>query len=197
MRRVSEFRDGSGVDYTTEISFGLAFSLEATRAKLTFSNAATGALYVQFFKIRGKAVIEYAPVVASAHYAASEIDYGRRERVFDLGLCADGLYAQDLAQYQVTRFGTAWVGATRAVFRDQDEVSGVNLYGVELMDMVSVTDADSGLSGGEHRVIAIEYKSGSVDRSVVFHLERADEVAFFMLDRVGRSDLDGDARLGY
>ncbi|HMM29812.1 MAG TPA: hypothetical protein PKD46_16145 [Aggregatilineaceae bacterium] len=194
--RVSEFRDGSGVDYTTDPAFDLAVTVEATRARLAFTNTATGALYVQFFRLRGKPVLAQGPVISEAADAASQASYQKRAVVIDLPMQADAAFGQGLAEHLVRRYGAPAVEARRVTFRDRDVVAGVNLYGLELMDPISVTDAASGLEDARHRVIAIEVEAARAARQVTLWLERCDDRTYWRLGRAARGALGRTTRLG-
>lgn len=195
--RVSEFRDGSGVDYTTAPAFDLAVTVEATRARLAFTNTATGALYVQFFRLRGKPVLAQGPVISEASDAASQARYTKRAVVIDLPMQASAAFGQGLAEHVVRRYGAPAVEAPHVTFRDRDVVAGVNLYSLELMDQVSVTDTASGLDEARHRIIAIEVEAARAARQVTLWLERCDDRTYWRLGRAGRGELDHATRLGF
>lgn len=195
--RVSEFRDGGGVDYTTGSAFSLQMALEATRARITLRNTATGALYVQFLRIRGKPVIAHAPVIGQAADAPSQATYQKRAVVIDLPMQADAAYGQGLAEYTVRRYAAPVVTAQRVAFEDRDVVGGVSVFGLELMDQVRITDAGSGLAGARHRIIAIEYEAGAEGRHVTLWLERCDDRTYWRLGRVSYSELGSATRLGF
>lgn len=195
--RVTEFRDGSGVDYTTGSAFSLSMALEATRAQLTLRNAAIGALYVQLLRLRGKPVIEHAPVIGQAVDAASQTIYQKRAVVFDLPMQADAAFGQGLAEYTVCRYSAPIVTARRVEFEDRDVVAGVNLYGLELMDQVSISDPGSGLLSARHRITAIEYEAGAAGRRVRLWLERCDDRTYWRLGRPSFSELGRQTRLGF
>lgn len=195
--RVTEFRDGSGVDYTTGSAFSLSMALEATRAQLTLRNTATGALYAQVLRIRGKPVIEHAPVIGQAADAASQATYQKRAVVFDLPMQADAAFGQGLAEYTVRRYSAPVVAARRVEFEDREMVAGVNLYGLELMDPISITDPGSGLAGARHRISAIEYEAGAAGRRVALELERCDDRTYWRLGRPSYSELGSQTRLGF
>lgn len=195
--RVSEFRDGSGVDYTADPAFSLGCEVEATRAKLRMTNTATGALYVQFMKVRGKPVVDYAPVVSEAADAGSAAAYGWQREVFDLPMMASAEFGQALADYTVKRRGSAVVEARRAEFADRDEVGGVNLYSLEVMDQAAVTDAESGLEGARHWITAVEYEASGAGRKVTLELARSDDRRYWRLGVAGFGELGTGTRLGF
>lgn len=195
--RVSEFRDGSGVDYTADSAFSLSMALEATRAQLTLRNTAIGALTVQFLRIRGKPVIEHAPVVGQAADAASQAIYQKRAIVVDLPMQADAAFGQGLAEYTVRRYSAPILAARRVEFCDRDVVAGVNLYQLEVMDQVSITDSGSGLANARHRITAIDYEASSAGRQVTLWLERCDDRTYWRLGRPLYSELGSHTRLGF
>lgn len=195
--RVSEFRDGSGVDYTVDAAFSLEFEAEATRAKVRMTNRATGALYVQYLKVRGKPVVDYAPVVSEAADAGSAAEYGWQREVFDLPMMASAEFGQALADYTVKRRGAAVVEARRVEFTDRDEVEGVNLYSLEVMDQAAVTDAESGLEGARHWITAVEYEVSGGKRKVTLEMTRSDDRTYWRLGVAGFGELGTGTRLGF
>lgn len=195
--RVTEFRDASGYDYTTDGAFSLSVTIEATRARLTLRNTAIGALYVQYLRIRGKPVIEHAPVIGQAADAGSQAIYQPRATVIDLPMQADAAFGQGLAEYTVRRRAEPVAAVRRVEFRDRDVVMGANLYGLELMDQVRITDPARGLFGAHHRIHAIEYEVTPMGQRVALWLERCDDRTYWRLGHASAGVLGRGTRLGF
>jgi hypothetical protein len=194
---VDENRDGVG-NYTGTEWFTMGFEAEATRAKVTMTNTATGALYVTFFQIRGKPIRTYDPVVIEVEDETSQAAYQVQAVTLDLPMVADDVFAQAYGEYLVGRFKTPTLDAVSVTVKNRAVFGDVNVLGLELMDKVAVTDAQTGLAAAEHWIRAVEYEIGGGGVwSATFHLERADDRQYWLLEREGYGELGSTTRLGF
>lgn len=173
--------NGTGFDYTEDPAFSIAFVTEATRMKITLGNVAIGPLYVTALKVRGKPLRTYDPVVVEKEDAPSQAAYEMRARTYDLTMQDDPNFARDLADYMVDRYASPVLEGDLLRFRDHDVVGEVNLYGIELMDKITISDPQTGINGADHWVRGVEYDLGPVHYEVTFHLERADDLTYWVL----------------
>lgn len=194
---VSEFSDGSGVDYTTAPSFSIGVAVEATRAKITLGNTAIGPLYMTLLQVRGKPLRTYDPVTVEQSDAASQAAYDTRALALDLPMQADPVFALSYAQYLVGRFKSPALSADRLTMRDRDVIGAVNVFGLDLLDKVVINEAASGADGLQHWIRAIGYDLSPGGFAVTLHLERADDRQYWLLGRPGYGALDSETRLGF
>lgn len=194
---VNERADGSGFDYTHSPSFALTAEAEATRARLTLTSTATGPLYLTLLRVRGKPLLAYDAVTVEVGDAASQAAYERRALALDLPLQADPSFAQSYAEYLVGRHAAPALAADTLAVRDRDALGGVNVFALELLDKVTITDPASGASGLGHWLRAVEYDLGAGGFRVTLHLERADDRQYWLLGKAGYGELDRAARLGF
>ena len=194
---VSEFSDGSGVDYTTAPSFSISVDVEATRARITLGNTAIGALYMTLLQVRGKPLRTYDPVTVEESDAGSQAAYDTRALALDLPMQADPVFALSYAQYLIGRFKAPALSADRLTVRDRDVINTVNVFSLDLLDKVVVHETATGASGLQHwiRAIACDLSPGGF--TVALHLERADDRQYWLLGTAGYGALDSQTRLGF
>ncbi len=192
---VNDRPDGRGFEYTSSPHFALSATIEATRAALTLTNTAIGPLYVTRLQVRGRPIRTYDPIVLAVSDADSQARYGRRAATLDLPMQPDPVFGQAYAEYLVGRYKTPALAATCLRIRDRARLSGVPVFGVEIMDKVIVCDPASGLEAA-HWVRAIAYEVTTGGYRIILYLERADDRRYGLLDRVGYAELGTNTRLG-
>ncbi|MBN1963310.1 MAG: hypothetical protein JW910_01605 [Anaerolineae bacterium] len=193
---VNDQRDGSGHDYTNDPVFSLSVDIEATRAKFTLGNTAIGPLYVTLLQVRGQPVVVYDPVTLEASDSGSQVAYEIRAQALDLPMQPDEVFGQALAEYVVGRFSAPVLSADRLCVRDRDTLNSVNLFSLDLLDKVVISDTHTGLSALAHWVRAVEYDLGGAGFTVTLHLERADDRTYWLLGTEDYGELDTATRLG-
>ncbi len=193
---VSEFRDGGGVDYTTSARFSVAvFDGDGTRARIELGNTASGALYLQKLQVRGVGVYRRDPVAVERVDSQAVEYFGEQEWAGELRMVGSEHYAGAYAEYLISRRARVRRAARRVVCERQ--VGGTDVLGLDLLDLVKVTDSASGQSGVRHQVSAM---GGLVRPGVVecrLELELGVRQTYAVLDRVGLAELDSAARLGF
>jgi hypothetical protein len=194
---INERADASGFDYTHSPSFSLIAEAEATRARLTLTSTAIGPLYVTALRVRGKPLLAYDPVTVEVSDTASQSAYERRALALDLPLQGDPGFAQSYAEYLVGRHAAPALAADALAVRDRDTLNGVNVFALELLDKLTITDPASGASGLGHWLRAVEYDLGAGGFHVTLRLERADDRQYWLLGKAGYGALDSTARLGF
>ncbi len=196
--QVFEFRQGIGGDYTDTEWFTLGFEVEATRAKVTMTNTATGPLFVTFFQIRGKPIRTYDPVVVEVEDESSQSAYQVRSKTLDLPMVSDDVFAQAYGEYLVGRFKAPTLDALSVTVKNRAVIHGVNVFAIELMDKIAVTDIHTGLDAAGHWVRAVEYEIGAGGVfSTTLYLERADDRQYWLLGSEGYGELGSTTRLGF
>ncbi len=191
---INETRKGDGFDYTATGAATVAInSIKAGEVVLEFANYAIGPLYVTRLQVRGKAVTTYDPIAAQATDAASITAYQTHVQAVDLPLSGDLTFAESLARYLLDR-GKAPITQVRSLdIADQDVVAGVSLFGLNLLDTVRVTDAQTALSAALVQIVRIECSADANGFRLRFGLFRADDQIYWIMNS---GALDSSTRLG-
>jgi len=195
--RVFEFGDGTGVEYTSDPAFSIDTTIEATRAKFTLGNTATGSLYMTLLQIRGKPIRVWDPITLQEEDATSQAAYGKRAATLDLAMQADEVFGVSYAEYLLGRFKDPFVWADKALIQGRAEIGNVNLFSLDLLDKVVISDEHTGLSSAQHWIRAVEYDLRPKTFAVTLHLERADDRLYWLLGKSGYSELGSTTRLGF
>ncbi len=198
--QVFEFSDGSGVEYTSSPRFSITgVTVSASQVVLTLNNTATGSLYATKLQIRGKPVVTYDPQAISQTDAASIALYQERAWTKDLPFDADLNFATALGQYLLNRYANPFTEVVEVRTDFRAILGGVDVMSVELMDIISISDTQVGLSNVKHLVVGIEYQftTDAADQigSVRFLLERLDDMAYWILGDATYGVLDSTTRL--
>jgi len=191
---VNDQPDGSGYNYTTSPHFAIATSIEAARAKITVSNTASGPLYMTLLQVRGKPLRVFDPVVVVDNDTTSQAKYEKRSVTLDLPMLADDQFAAIYAGYLTWRFANPALAAEQLLVRGLDTLGSANVFSIKLLDRLTITDVQSGLSAVKHLVRGIEYDLKPGTWSVLYHLEQADPNKYYLAgvtgyDEVGSSSL--------
>lgn len=194
---VYENSDGSGFNYTSDPAFSISMDVEATRAKLTLENSAIGNLYVTHLQIRGKPLEAYDPLTIEEEDTTSQTAYEVRAWALNLPMLTDPVFGKTYAEYLISQFSEPALAAARLVVRNRPTINGVSVFSLDIMDEVRVSDAQTGLSGVDHWVRAVEYDLDRGRYDVTLHLERADNQKYWLLGKVGYSELGSTTRLGF
>ena len=194
--QVNARRDGRGTDWTASGAVTASMAVEATRAAITLTNASSRPLYVTLLRVRGRPIRTYDPIVVRRDDAGSQSEYGVRTLALDLAMQSDPGFADGLATYVIGQASQPALVAERLIVRDQAEIGGTNLFGVEIMDLIMVSDAQTGLSG-RHRVRAVSYVIEDGSLSAELLLERADDELYWRVETAGAGELGQTTILGF
>lgn len=207
---VNERKDGTGVDYTNDGAWGFG-RIDARGSEITLPlfNSATGPLYINKLQVRGKPVTTYDPLIITLEDAASQVSNLRLNLPMDLPLSADSVFAASLASYLLDRYKQAFTDLRRALIVNEQSVGGVNPFSVNLMDCITATDSQSGISGLKAYVIGITFEivtsevsmEGSklrvqpTEYRLTWDTMRADDKIYWNLGVTGYGELDTNTRL--
>lgn len=188
----------NGVDVTAWGVLTVAATIEATRVKWTLTNTSGWAtLDVDLLQIRGKPVRVYDPITLEKSDTTSQTAYEVRAQRLDLPMQSDLNLVQSYTEYVIGRFAEPIMVCDRLVIEDRAVIEGVNIFALDLMGKIAVTDYQTGLSAAAHWIRGVEYDiraGGSF--TTTFHLERADDRIYCILDKVGYCELDS-VRVGF
>lgn len=185
---------GSGPDMTAYVTVNTED--EATRRKFTISHSLGCTLYLTLLQVRGKPLITYDPIIIEDEDAASVAAYQPRAQVFDLPMNDDSVYGETLAEYLLGRFGDPILEADSLTVVDRQTINGVEIFALDLLDKVTISDTQTGAASLAHWIRSIEYDLHLAGFRAAFHLERADDRKYLILDKVGYGELDSN-RLGF
>ena len=179
---ISEFYDGTGVDYTTLGYVDISMIATGAGVEVSFVNTATGNLYVRDFQVRGKAIVAFDDVQEIREDTTSITNYGRREYTYSLPLESDAVFPESLATYLLSRYKTPSYTVSMLGFID-DDANGTSVLSVEIGDIVTVSETQTGVSGLKYLVTGIEYDiSGSgADVRTTFYVRPLDDVTYWIL----------------
>lgn len=157
---------GEGTDVTTDVTPTATFYGDYAEIKLENTTAAP--VWVQKLQVRGYAVRAREPVTVTAQDATSIAAYGKRKLTLNVPLMSWTAHAQSLADYLL------------AVYKDpQHDVHGVSFIAnsdatrlsfardLDLLDRVSITETQTGLSAFLGHVYALEHVINSKWHHVV------------------------------
>lgn len=152
---VSENRDGSGFDYTYKNHIGISVVINGGDVECSFTNDAYGPLYVQNFYLEGVGLIAYNPQQVIFADEDAVADYGRITLGVFLPLPATYTFANDLALYLLNTRKAPQNRLARMVLLANRVVGGVNVNSLDIGDVISVTETQTGLSGHKAVVMGI------------------------------------------
>jgi hypothetical protein len=78
-----------------------------------------------------------------------------------------------------------------------DVIGSTNVFSLDLMDKVIVSDSESGASSLQHWIRGVEYELSANGFLAVLYLERADERRYWLLGKTGYGELGSASRLGF
>lgn len=198
--QISDAPDGSGFDYTYLPYVRFTAAVNGADVEVSMRNVALGPLYIRNLQVRGVGIVAYEPQQVIADDAASQDAYGRRALTIDLPLPADGAqsYAEALAAYHLNRSAEPTFRAAEIAFSGQDVVNGVNLYALEIGDVIALTDHQTGAAAQRYLITGFRCRlsAGNPAASeIAFAVRRLDDVRYGVWDDAAYG-LWNDARWG-
>jgi hypothetical protein len=176
----------------------MLYKVSASEIEITFLNHATGAVYlVKGLQVRGVPVVSRDPVTV---IATDTTQRRERKHTVELPFSADGDLARIYADYLLNRYKDPFTEITDVMFNYTDEINGVNLLTVELMDIIEGTDTQTGLTAVKHMIIGRDMtlapQAGErIVQDLHWTVERLDQTAYGRLDDATYGLLDSTAIL--
>jgi len=174
-----------------------AFVADAQGVEITLTNAGPGDATVTTLIVKGQKLTALNVEEAMSSNATSISAYGKRSMTLDLPLLYSYDLGKDIADYELFRRATPrGTVAEITQVRPNNSIDQSVLL-VSIMNRVTVTEYMTGHTG-TYWVIGEEHRWSAGNRSweVVYTLEPADTTAFWLLEVVGRSELDQTTILG-
>jgi hypothetical protein len=183
----NEQSDGTGVDYSTPpLSNNLSFSLAINggNVEVSIKNVALGPLYVTTLRPRGKGWVKYSPTIAMFEDETSQKAYGKRKFQLDLPMESGQLFASALASYTLSRYKDPRLRVRKIKFEKQTVVGGINLFSIQLGNVIVLTDAQTGITSQKYLVTGATLTGWGPSQTgdVEFDVRRLDDTDYGLWD---------------
>ena len=197
--------DGSGINLTA--SFSVVAIFGASEVYLTITNNGTQSAYVmKGLQVRGKGVYDYSTVMGEAQDAASIAQYGENVITFDMFYQNDPQHGAQAAAYilNVYKGEGSYIQSVSFPASKSDALM-VAALDMDISDRVGIRETVTGLTDdgpgtavlGHHiQNVALAIETGGVVWCT-WGLAPADSGVYWILDMVGRSELDVSTKLGF
>ena len=183
-------------DYNNSPSWSIGTpDIRGSEVILPFKTTALGPLYVSNLQVRGKPVTNFAPVTVSEEDATSQASYQKRLLAVEMPLASDDSLADSLATYLLNRYKTPFTDVRKLTFYNHSVIGSVNLFSIDLFNVISVSDSQIGLSAAKVYVIGIQLEITPSTYALTFITSRADENIYWNLGTVGYGELGTNTRL--
>lgn len=185
--------DKTGFNYTDSKRVKFSVAVTGGGIEVHMTNTAIGTLYVHDLQVRGVASIAYDPLNLVIDDSTSQEEYGRRVRDVSIPLQIDGgnAFAEQVARLLLARYAIPLARVGFVEFSGVETVGAVSLYDIEVGDVVTVTETQTGLSAEKHWVIGQMY--GFQEKAaprLTFLLARLTSHTYLTLDDATLGRLD-------
>jgi hypothetical protein len=154
----NENSDGNGVDYTGSQYIKFSIAVIGSNAEITITNTAIGPLHVTRLQVRGVGLNRYNPsfAIAEEELAAGE---NRRSLAIVLPFAStDGnTFPEALSHYLLSKYKDPVYRVKSIQFRELNLINDVNLFSLEIGDVITVTDYMTGVSAAKYLITGINY----------------------------------------
>ncbi len=194
---VNDREDGTGFNYTNTGRVKVSAAVTGGGVELTFTNSATGPLYVIGLQVRGTAVVAFDTQQIIREDATSIAAYHKRSINYPISLPSSEVFAESAANYLLGRYKNPRFAVRSARVHNTDLIGAVHPLSVEIGDVVAVTDQQLGISAQKYLVRGFECSitAGGRAYDVTWPLKRLDDTTYWILDDATYSVLDSTTRL--
>jgi hypothetical protein len=185
-----------GKDVTDLGRIAVSLALGGGGIEATFSNDSYHPLYVRNFQVRGEGWSTYDARTATARDETSIATYGERTLNLEMPIMIDPWFAEAIVKYELNRRKDPHTWIDKVSFKGTTEIGGVNLWSVNVGDVVSLSDTQTGLSAVKVMVLGIR-GSNAVDgkRDLTWIVKRMDAQPTWILENATYSVLETTTRL--
>jgi len=172
-------------------------ALDATTTGV--ENVAIGTLYIRGLVVRGTALISYDPQKSVREDSASITRYFRRTKTISLPLENDGVFADAVGNYYLSRYKTPIFEVPSVALEDAlATFGGVSPLSLEVGQIVALTETQTAISAQRYWVRGIETRlmAGGGECEMSLRVKRLDDVTYWILDDATYSVLETTTRLG-
>jgi len=135
----------NGGDGTSDVSASV--TAYGDHVDVTLTNSSSDPRWVQRLQVRGYAIRAREPVTLIAEDATSQSSYGKRRLPIRAPLISNPINAQNLAEHLIDRYKDGLTEVENLVIDlNQDATTLANGLALDLLDRVSVTEDQTGLS---------------------------------------------------
>lgn len=178
--------DNTGISYTNSSLFAIgAIVVSASQITIQLLNYSTDYMYALTLQVRGYGVYTLDPQTVTATDNDSIVTKQDSPYPKDMPYTSDGNWIGSLASYLVNRYKNPFLEVPEIVSDYQPRLNGVDLLTLNMMDIVSITDTQSGLSNAKHIIIGstLEFvpTAGNYLARISFQLERLDQTQYWIL----------------
>ncbi len=198
---LNEEADGSGsFDYTVSEPQRVTLSMVESGSGLdiTFTNTAIGNLYVRDFQVRGTGIVNYdAEQIIRADETSLGL-YGQRMYTYRIPLDSGRIFAEAVAHYLLSRFKTPSTETDVVDLGYMDKVGAVNLFGLEIGDVIALSEDQTGISAHKLLIMGMAYDipQGGRAPSVQLFTRRISDQTYWILGDSTYGVLGETTRLG-
>jgi len=192
------FESVGGREYTGRGEVVATVAVTATGVEVTWLNLGGTPFYVTEFQVRGTPIISYDQQAAIRQDATSIAEYGKRSHSEDLPLYSTQQFAESYADYLLFAFTDDIQRINGIDMQAQQVVSGVNLFGIQIGDVLALTNDQLGVTAVKVLVVGRPWswtRGGAT--AIKYDVRALDAVNYLILDDPVYGLLDGTNVLGF
>jgi len=127
-------------------------------------------------KIRGTGLVKYNATTVTVEDAASQALNNRQKWELNLPIAVDGTFVQALADYILAEYKDSAFRYSVVDFQNLETVGGVNVYSLDLGQIISIAEYQNGVSGLKYLVTGYNcvLKPGSAEHSIAYNVMKLD-----------------------
>lgn len=188
--------DGTGSDLTADLSVSVGLSGNATEFTVALNGRVPG--FLTKLQQRGKPLYDYGPSVLQWEDTTSIDQFGLANQPIDMPYQDDVNFGLEVAQYVVytTAVPITQVSGFVRYVNMNDEAEVARSIERDISDRIKIIDTVTGISRSFF-INAIDETETEHVLKTQWLLVPADTTAFWLLEVVGRSELDQTTRLGF
>jgi hypothetical protein len=194
----NENSDGNGVDYTGSIYIKFSIAIIGSNAEITITNTAIGPLHVTRLQVRGVGLNRYNPSFAIAE---EELAAGENRRSLSITLpfaSTDGnTFPEALSHYLLSKYKDPVYRVQSIRFTELNLINDVNLFSLEIGDVITVTDYMTGVSAAKYLITGINYPQLSLGSTgdIEFTIHDLGDVVYGIWDSTDPARGDWDTAI--
>lgn len=191
---VNDRPDGGGFDYTSSGRVHVSVAVRGSEVSVSFTNTATGNLYVRGLQVRGVAIINSDPLQTYYTNTSSITSYGRRSDDYRLPLLNSRSFAQSLAEWIVNQFATPRFRVSQVNYQNTFTAVADGLpiteIGKSIGKRIRLTDVQTGLSSRNAIILGVTGSiSANSTQSVTYNLHDTYGQSYWQLGTVNFGEL--------
>lgn len=170
------------------ISIGVV-SMNGSDITFRFTNQNNYPLYCTYLQVRGYAVTTYNATQVTKENRASQITYHlQKTETRNFPYLSNTIIAASIADWYVNNFADPIAEADEFRIENSDQISGIDLSSLYIMDTITVTDAQTGLSAAQHYIRGRAIDWGISGQRYTFRLARRDDTLYAIFGSGGTYD---------